>query len=91
MTASTSQEWALAYASSGWRVFPVVRGGKKPCFTGWQDDATTDPVLIARQWRSEPTPNIGIVTGECFVAFDIEAEHLRALRTGAADTAIDCC
>ncbi len=49
-------------------------------FAGWQRDATIDPVLIARHWRSEPGPNIGIITGETFVAFDIEADHLTALR-----------
>ncbi len=76
-----TREWALAYASLGWRVFPVVRGGKKPIYEGWQHDATTDPELIARYWRSEPGPNIGLICGESFVAFDIEAAHLPALRT----------
>ena len=75
----TSRDWALAYASLGWRVFPVVPGGKKPLFTGWQRDATTDSDLITRHWRREPGPNIGIVCGEAFVAFDIEVDHLPAL------------
>ena len=75
----TTREWALLYASLQWRVFPVVPGGKKPMYKGWQRDATTDPYRIARSWRSEPGPNIGIISGEAFVAFDIEADHLPAL------------
>jgi hypothetical protein len=75
----STREWALVYASLGWRVFPVVSGGKRPIYGGWQRDATTDPDLIARHWRSEPGPNIGIICGEAFVAFDVEADHLPAL------------
>lgn len=81
MTERTARDWALTYAAMGWRVFPVVPGGKRPIYTGWQRDATTNPELIVRYWRTEPGPNIGIVTGEAFVAFDVEAAHLPRLRT----------
>lgn len=77
------QEWALAYARLGWRVFPVVAGEKRPLYRGWQRDATTDPELIARYWRAEPGPNVGIICGEKFDAFDVEADHLAALRQWA--------
>ena len=76
---TTGHSWALAYARLGWRVFPVVPGGKRPLYKGWQRDATTDPGLIARYWRREPGPNIGTICGEAFVAFDIEADHLPVL------------
>jgi hypothetical protein len=76
----STRDWALAYASLGWRVFPVVPRGKRPLYAGWQRDATTDPGLISRYWRADPGPNIGIICGEAFDAFDIEAEHLGALR-----------
>jgi Bifunctional DNA primase/polymerase, N-terminal len=76
---TTAREWALLYGFKGWRVFPVVAGGKRPLYKGWQRDATTDPELIDRYWRKDPTPNIGIICGEAFVAFDIEADHLPAL------------
>ena len=73
--------WAqAAYTPVGWRVFPVVTGGKKPLYRGWQRDATTDPEMIARYWRREPSPNIGVVAGETFDAWDIEVAHVAALR-----------
>jgi len=72
--------WALQYASAyRWRVFPVVPGKKQPKYKGWQRDATTDPEQIDRYWRGDPAPNIGIVCGEQFDAFDIEAEYVDAL------------
>ena len=74
----THTEWALRYATARWRVYPVERGRKKALFTGWQTSATTDPELIARQWRREPYPNLGIICGETFAVFDIEGSHLRA-------------
>ena len=80
MSDLSTRDWALVYAGLGWRVFPVERGGKKPMYKGWQADATTDPEQVARYWRSDPSPNIGIVCGEAFVAFDIEAAHLERLR-----------
>lgn len=81
MSAAETGCWARTYAELGWRVFPVTPGGKKPVYKGWQADATTDPVLIEQYWRRDPSPNIGIVTGESFVAFDIEAQHLDGLRS----------
>ena len=50
--AGAAATWArTVYAPAGWRVFPVVAGGKKPLYKGWQRDATTDPEMIARYWR----------------------------------------
>lgn len=75
----TTRAWAMAYARLGWRVFPVVPGEKRPMYRGWQRDATTHPHMIERYWRQQPVPNIGVVAGESFDAFDIEAAHLDAL------------
>ena len=79
----TTRDWALLYALLGWRVFAVVPGGKRPMYRGWQRDVTTDPELIGRYWRAEAGPNIGIICGEKFDAFDVEADHLAALRRWA--------
>src|SRR5438093_525511 len=83
----SAREWALRYATLDWRVFPLVAGEKRPQYRAWQRDATTDAEQISRYWRREPGPNIGVVTGETFDVFDIEAQHLarlaRAVRTAA--------
>jgi hypothetical protein len=80
------RQCALEYARLGWRVFPVVPGGKRPLYRGWQRDATTDPGQIARYWRTDPAPNIGVICGEAFDALDIEAEHLARLRAWLAES-----
>jgi hypothetical protein len=74
----TARDLALRYAERGWRVYPVAPGRKKALFTGWQRSATIDPDLIARQWRRDPYPGVGLICGETFAVFDIEAAHLRA-------------
>ena len=73
-----AQEWALRYAAAGWRVYPIEPGTKKAYFSGWQANATSDPEIIARQWRREPYPNIGVICGETCAVFDIEGPHLPA-------------
>ncbi len=80
-----TREWALIYAELGWRVLPVHAGQKRPIYTGWPTNATKDHDLIARYWQSEPGPNVGIVCGDSFVAFDIEFEHMPAFRRLLAD------
>lgn len=74
----SAQDWALRYAERGCRVYPVEPGRKKALFTGWQRSATTDPALISRQWRREPYPGVGLICGETFAVFDIEAPHRKA-------------
>ena len=74
----TAQDWALRYAERGWRVYPVEPGRKKALFTGWQTSATTDPDVIARQWRRDPYPSVGLICGETVAVFDIEAPYRRA-------------
>lgn len=77
---SRTCSWALRYVSQGWRVYPVERHDKRPMFSGWLRDATTEPDMIARTWRREPVPNIGIICGETFDVVDIEAAHVDAFR-----------
>jgi hypothetical protein len=79
MTGSAIAAWAESYASCGWRVFPAW--GKVPAFRGWQRAASTDPDLIARWWPRDDDSNVAAVTGEAFDVFDIEREHLAALRS----------
>jgi Bifunctional DNA primase/polymerase, N-terminal len=76
--------WALKYAAMGWRVYPVEPGGKRPLFTGWLSDATTDVTLINRWWRRDAgAPNVGVVAGARFDVIDIEAPHVDAFMDAA--------
>lgn len=72
--------WAAGYAAAGWRVFPIVPGQKRPVYSGWQKDATTDPAMCQQYWPEALNRNIAAVCGETFDAWDIEVEHLPALR-----------
>lgn len=77
MTASATADWALSYAAVGWRCFPLIPGEKVPWFKGWPDEATTEPRLLKR-WFANDSNNIGVIAGEAFDAFDVEAAHLPA-------------
>jgi len=73
-------EAALSHAGRGWPVFPLwwplPNGscacgnpscgsiGKHPISRGWQEQATTDEVVIKQFWKQWPNANIGILTGE---------------------------
>jgi Bifunctional DNA primase/polymerase, N-terminal len=81
VTERETRDWALAYASLGWRVYPIVSGTKRPFYEGWLRDATTDRERICRSWRDDAgARNVGVVAGETFDVFDIEAEHVDAFR-----------
>jgi hypothetical protein len=75
---ANAEEWALFYASRGWKVFPLhsVNGGR--CSCGNPDcgspgkhprtehgfnDASIQPQQIRDWWRRWPDANIGIATG----------------------------
>lgn len=60
---------ALAYAKTGWPVFPLKPKGKKPITKSGFKDATTDPEQVRRWWQENPAANIGIPTGA--MIFDV--------------------
>src|SRR5438045_2239476 len=55
---------ALHLAESGWFVFPLRPGDKRPAvkFIKWEQRATQDPDLIVRWWKRAPY-NIGVACG----------------------------
>jgi Bifunctional DNA primase/polymerase, N-terminal len=59
----TPQEAALAYAATGWPVFPCRPGCKEPATRNGFHDATTDPAQIRQWWRRDPDRNVAIATG----------------------------
>jgi hypothetical protein len=73
----TKHEAALAYASWGWHVIPVVPNGKVPATQHGVKDATTDAEQITRWWTLNPNYNIGIAAGERsgIIVFDIDPRN----------------
>jgi hypothetical protein len=66
-------DFALAYASLKWRVFPLQPRSKLP-FPGSRavHDATTDPAVIRAWWSITPDANIAIATGISLDAVDLD-------------------
>ena len=78
MDSRNTLEWALHYASHGYRVIPIKPNQKRPPIAAWQDHATTNTGTITQWWTSTyPDHGIGIVTGELdngqrFIVLDID-------------------
>lgn len=80
----TLGEWALAYASKGYAVFPLTPRGKIP-LAGSRGfyDATTDERMIRQWWTAHPDANIGIATGSFsdpkrkLVVIDVDANKAK--------------
>lgn len=68
---------ALAYASWGWHVLPVVPNDKVPATSHGVHDATTNLEQIKAWWSQNPDFNIGIAAGHIsnIVVFDIDPRN----------------
>jgi Bifunctional DNA primase/polymerase, N-terminal len=72
---------ALRYASMGYAVLPLVRGGKRPHQmlggSGGVHWATHDPARIEGWWAQDPAANIGIATGQVsrLVVIDLDVKN----------------
>jgi len=67
---------ALASAQKGWAVFPCAPRNKQPLTKRGFLDASTDPALIERWWRSNADANLGIATGAArLVVIDIDPKN----------------
>ena len=56
-------EAALAYARTGWPVFPCRPGSKEPATRNGFYDATVSEGQIRRWWHRDPEQNVAIATG----------------------------
>ena len=73
----TRLEAALAYASWGWPVLPIVPNGKLPATAHGVHDASTDPAQIRKWFDGRDDLNIGIAAGSRsgLVVFDIDPRN----------------
>lgn len=73
----TRLEAALAYASWGWPVLPIVPNGKLPATAHGVHDASTDPEQIRKWFEGRDDLNIGIAAGSRsgLVVFDIDPRN----------------
>jgi len=73
----TPLEAALAYASWGWPVLPIVPNGKLPATQHGVHDATTDEATIRRWFEGHDDRNVGIACGAAsgLVVFDIDPRN----------------
>jgi putative DNA primase/helicase len=93
-------EYALKYAQLGRKVIPVTypqsdgtcscrklecnAPGKHPAIKGWQDAATTDEAVIRKWFEADQNLNVGFITGDGLLLFDVDPrnggdESLKAL------------
>ena len=77
MAVQSKLEAALAYASWGWHVLPVVPNEKIPATAHGVHDATTNLEQIKAWWQQNPEFNIGIAAGAIsnIVVFDIDPRN----------------
>lgn len=68
-------EHALAYASAGIPVLPLLPRQKEPACAHGKDDATTDREQIVRWWSKRPECNIGIRPPCDLVVLDVDTQH----------------
>jgi len=79
-TGQNTLDWALHYASLGYRIIPIRPREKRPPIAAWQDAATTNTGTIQAWYTGKYTDyGIGIVTGTLdngtrFIAIDLD-EH----------------
>ena len=86
ITSHRNLQAALALSDAGVPVFPFhlvpnPKPGKdpikKPCFTGWQDQATTDKARLRRWFAKHPERMPGIVTGPRTGWAVLDVDHTR--------------
>lgn len=71
----TVLDWALEYATYGWRVVPIGPGIKHPKVPAWQNAATSDPATIKNWWTGLYRDHgVGIATGPASRLFVLDVD-----------------
>ena len=72
-------EHALEYISQGFKVFPIVNGGKTPLTKNGLKDATEIQPGVKEYWGKWPDANIGLSTqGLVVIDFDVKNNRLQS-------------
>lgn len=66
-------DYAYDMVMRGYKVFPLIPGGKKPAHTGWLLEATDDLARVEQLWAENPNFNIGVLTNG-FVVADLDTK-----------------
>lgn len=75
MGTKTKLQWALEMAARGFRVFPLVAGGKEPALKGdWKKHATTDAATLRDWWAENPAYNYAMAMGDGWLGFDVDVK-----------------
>lgn len=75
-------EHALNYATEyGWKVFPLVQGGKTPLTSHGFHDATIDTEQIIKWWTKYPNANIGVSTDDFLCVVDVDMHNSDGLHS----------
>ena len=68
---------AAPYLALGWRLIPIVPGGKRPAIADWVKLASSDPAQLSA-WAAEfPGCNLGVATGSAsgFFVLDVDPRN----------------
>lgn len=73
---TTTIDFALAYAKTGWQSFPCLPRDKKP-MVRWADMATLETNMLTGWWDTTPNANIAIACGRRsgIVVLDVDSDH----------------
>lgn len=72
--AYTSEDYALFYASKGWRVLPVKEKSKLPAVQDWPNVATIDPEQINKWFGNGSNYNVGLLMGKRSGIFALDVD-----------------
>lgn len=79
---------ALTYALAGFRVLPLISGGKTPngrLAPHGVKDASSSPDVIMGWWDIAPDGNVGVATGGGIVVLDVDVKNAKDGREAVKD------
>jgi hypothetical protein len=75
VAAIPSADNARAYASHGWRIFPIAPRTKRPLVAHGSSEATDDFITVENWWRQWPHASIGALVPDHLVVVDLDPRN----------------